>query len=851
LSNASHQLAFEAALVGWAVEAVDQEPPQSMFAGEAWCASGPVCPRAMPCARMRSDGPSTVSTFSSSSDGHDPSHPRPRRPPMFGGCGSDPRPITCNTVVHPRSQGASARAGHSRFVRWLPRPHRVAGVQPRAASGIRVIVLMTVRTFDVPRQPTSAGCTPSRQRRRSFFPPVNEGRVLDTDTLHALARRDQWPKPLVIVESPAKAKTISKFLGSRVRRARLGRPTSPTCRGKGTGPSIVDNGFKPTYELTERGKTVIKDLRILMKDASELYLATDEDRRGRSHQAWHLPRVPQAEDPREADGGSTEITKAAHRARRSPTPRGPRLRPGRCRRDSSHPRPSVRVTRSAPVLWRRVNRGLSAGRVAEAPRSASSSRRERETDRLRHRLATGTLELLTGTQPSFTRDARRPSTAAKVATGKDFGSTGTPEGPASSWSTRHMHGALTASPRRRPPSQLRSVEEKPYPQQPQGAVHDQHPAAGGRPEKLRLGAAQVMRVAPGSVRAWLHHLHAPTDKRRAQRRSAHCRGAARSERAYGQQFLSKAPAPVHDQDQERAGRPMRPIRSHHAAARAGSGLGRAQTRRELALYRMICNARSAFADGRRQPATTVSRCASLPRPAPSAGRAAQECEFAAERHHDHLRRLPPGVRRVHRRRRKPEEEKEALLPRAHRRSGRPPSPRSPRNGHATSPPARYTEAQHRQAPRRAGHRSTQHLGQHHPDGAGPRIRVGRKGPGAGADVDPRSPSSVCSRKHFDGLVDYAFHRARIEEDPGQDRAAASSRRTSGLDRFYFGDESDVALPGLKRLVTENLDEIGRPRRSTPFRSGSTRTGVEIVAKPGKYGPYVKRGDDTAQRFPRT
>ena len=58
----------------------------------------------------------------------------------------------------------------------------------------------------------------------------------------------------------------------------------------------VDNGFKPTYELTERGKQVVKDLRALMKDASELYLATDEDREGEAI-SWHLleylkPKVP-------------------------------------------------------------------------------------------------------------------------------------------------------------------------------------------------------------------------------------------------------------------------------------------------------------------------------------------------------------------------------------------------------------------------------------------------------------------------------------------------------------------------------------------------------------------------------
>ena len=83
-------------------------------------------------------------------------------------------------------------------------------------------------------------------------------------------------KPLVIVESPAKAKTISKFLGDAFDvRASVGHVADLPSKGLQID---VDNGFKPTYELTVRGKDVVKDLRAAMKNASELYLATDEDR---------------------------------------------------------------------------------------------------------------------------------------------------------------------------------------------------------------------------------------------------------------------------------------------------------------------------------------------------------------------------------------------------------------------------------------------------------------------------------------------------------------------------------------------------------------------------------------------
>ena len=102
------------------------------------------------------------------------------------------------------------------------------------------------------------------------------------------------PKPLVVVESPAKAKTISKFLGGAFDvRASIGHVADLPSKGLNID---VDNGFKPTYELTDRGKQVVKDLRAALKDASELYLATDEDREGEAI-SWHLlevlkPKVP-------------------------------------------------------------------------------------------------------------------------------------------------------------------------------------------------------------------------------------------------------------------------------------------------------------------------------------------------------------------------------------------------------------------------------------------------------------------------------------------------------------------------------------------------------------------------------
>ena len=86
------------------------------------------------------------------------------------------------------------------------------------------------------------------------------------------------PNALVIVESPAKAKTISKFLGDGFDvRASVGHIADLPSKGLSVD---VENSFKPNYELTERGEQIIKELKVLLKGADELYLATDEDREG-------------------------------------------------------------------------------------------------------------------------------------------------------------------------------------------------------------------------------------------------------------------------------------------------------------------------------------------------------------------------------------------------------------------------------------------------------------------------------------------------------------------------------------------------------------------------------------------
>src|SRR5436190_17572499 len=216
-------------------------------------------------------------------------------------------------------------------------------------------------------------------------------------------------RPLVVVESPAKAKTISKFLGGAFDvRAAVGHVADLPSKGLSID---VDNGFKPTYELTERGKQVIKDLRGLMKDATELYLATDEDREGEAI-SWHLPEYLKPKVPVKRMVFH-EITKSAiDHAVNNP-------------RSIDYGLVDAAETRRildrlygyevSPVLWRRVNRGLSAGRV-QSPAIRLIVERERERIAFVS-AAYWDIDLLSATAPSFTADLVAVD-GTRVATGK-------------------------------------------------------------------------------------------------------------------------------------------------------------------------------------------------------------------------------------------------------------------------------------------------------------------------------------------------------------------------------------------------------------------------------------------------
>jgi DNA topoisomerase I len=625
-------------------------------------------------------------------------------------------------------------------------------------------------------------------------------------------------KPLVIVESPAKAKTLSKFLGSGYDvRASVGHVADLPSKGLSID---VDNGFKPTYELTERGKQVVKELKSLVKDASELYLATDEDREGEAI-SWHLleylkPKVPVKRMV------FHEITKSAidHAVA---NPRG--IDYGLV--DAAETRrllDRLYGYEVSPVLWRRVNRGLSAGRV-QSPSVRLIVERERE--RIAFVCADyWDIDLLTATSPAFTATLVTLDDA-KVATGKDFTSGGAPKKNVvlvDEARARMLAAALADA-----PFTVRSVDEKPYRSTPKAPfMTSTLQQEGGR--KLRLSSSQVMRLAQGLYeRGYITYMR--TDNVVLSQEAL---DAVRAEvrRAYGDKFLSPGPKQYstkvkNAQEAHEAIRPTTPLRSPDSLAAELNG-------QELSLYRMVWQRTlaSQMADA---AGTTVSVRLGATASTTSGN---TDCTFAASG----TTITFPGYRQVYVESVDEAEadaaEKEALLPVLTVGQAVPIASLTP-NGHTTSPPARYTEASlvKRLEELEIGRPSTwASIIQTIQD----RGYVWKKGQ---ALVPTWTAFAVIGlmEQHFDNLVDYDF-TARIEED--LDAISRSERQKQDwLKDFYFGDDTDD-MPGLKRLVAENLDEIDAAKINT-FPIGLDPDGNEIVVKPGKYGPYVKRGDDTA------
>jgi len=165
-------------------------------------------------------------------------------------------------------------------------------------------------------------------------------------------------KNLVIVESPAKAKTIEGYLGKDFKvTSSMGHIRD---LAKGNGAIDVENNFEPTYEVSPEKKDVIKKLKELSKEAEMVYLASDEDREGEAI-SWHLKEVLNLNDKKTRRIVFTEITKNAI-LNAIQNPRGIDI-------DLVNAQQARRLLdrlvgfELSPILWKKIGTGLSAGRV--------------------------------------------------------------------------------------------------------------------------------------------------------------------------------------------------------------------------------------------------------------------------------------------------------------------------------------------------------------------------------------------------------------------------------------------------------------------------------------------------------
>ena len=661
-------------------------------------------------------------------------------------------------------------------------------------------------------------------------------------------------RTLVIVESPAKARTIAGYLGAgytveaSVGHIRdLPQPSElPAEMKKGPFGKFavdVDNGFTPYYVVDADKRKKVAELRRALKNADELLLATDEDREGEAI-AWHLleelkPTVPVKRMV------FHEITREAiQRALASPRELDERLVDAQETRRILDRLYGYEVS---PVLWRKVRQGLSAGRVQSV---ATRMVVERERERMAFRAADywdvrGTFRQEEPTDGAGAFAARLVQLAGqRVATGRDFDDQGRLRATAAG--IRHLDEATAracAAALADAPFRVLDVETKPYTRKPAAPFTTstlQQEAA----RKLRMASRQTMRVAQALYEnGYITYMRTDSPALGAQAIDAARRQAAD---LYGPEYVPASPRVYTSTSKgaQEAHEAIRPAGDHF---RTPAQVARELSGGQFRLYELIwkrtvasqmADARGSTASVRLGASASVAGLGDGPTEAvfAAAGTVITFRGFLAayEEGHDLERYAEEagGAGREEREARLPQMSVgEALLALA-----------LAADGHRTSPPPRYTEASLVKALEERG------IGR--PSTYASTISVIQDR----GYVTNRGQALVSSwlafavtrllEENFDRLVDYDF-TAAMEED--LDAIAAGEKdRVTWLTRFYFGDGSGGSGgEGLRDLV-EGHGEIDAREVNT------VEIGDGITLRVGRYGPYLEdanapTGQDGAPR----
>ncbi len=625
------------------------------------------------------------------------------------------------------------------------------------------------------------------------------------------------PKPLVIVESPAKARTISGFLGDGyVVMASIGHirdlPKS--------GLSIdVDDHFRPDYIVPPEKKKVVADLKRALGDASELILATDEDREGEAI-AWHVrevlnPRVPVKRmvfheitrsaieealaHPRELD---TKLVEAQEGRRVLDRLVGYEL---------------------SPVLWRKVMPRLSAGRVQSV---ATRLVVDRERARMAFRSGewfdvagrfdadavefAATMVSLAGRRLAVGRDFD-PATGALRATAGETVLLDRPRAEA-------LATALADA-----PFGVSSVESKPFTERPRPpfTTSTLQQEAG---RKLGYTSARTMSVAQ---RLYEHGYitYMRTDSTHLSE-TAVTASRERITELYGQEYLGPP-------NRRFGGKVKNAQEAHEAIRPAGDRIRTPDEVRaelndndQLRLYELVWvrTIASQMADARanrvtvRLAATTAGEEAVFQASGKTyefLGFRRAYVEGADEPAEDDEERRLPSV-----------SENDTVVCRSLEAAG-----------HVTQPPARFTEAslvkelEERGIGRPSTYASVIQTIQD-------RGYVWKKGTALVPSWTAFAVAQLLER-YFADLVDYDF-TATMEEALDV-IARGEGEAEKWLHTFYFGN----GRAGLRELVdTESLARID-PREVNSVLLGSMGEDDDVVVRVGRYGPYLQRGEQRA------
>jgi len=636
------------------------------------------------------------------------------------------------------------------------------------------------------------------------------------------------PKPLIIVESPAKARTISKFLGSDWVVAEIPKKYKGE---KWARLGIdVDNDFAPLYVIPADKKKQVATLKKKLKNASELYLATDEDREGEAI-AWHLIEVLKPDIPVKRLVFHEITGSAIGNALAEPREIDERMVDAQETRRILDRLVGYEVS---PVLWKKLRPKLSAGRVQSVATRLIVAREEARMGFVESAFC-GVEATLKGDESERSFIARLAELdGRKIAVGKDFdqetGELKTKALVLDSGSAKALAAELTDA-----PFEVTDVAEKPFTNRPYPPfMTSTLQQEAGR--KLRFNARRTMRIAQSLYEnGYITYMR--TDSLTL---SGEALGAARRqvEDLYGAEYLPDQPR-VYRSKSKSAQEAHEAIRPAGGRFRTPGELKSKLDGDQMKLYELIWKRALA---SQMKDAKGVRTQVRIEAPTEDQGTATfttsgKVITFAGFYRAYVASSDDPTVEQA---------DKEKILPKLSQGQRLAVEGLEP-TSHTTQPPARYTEASlvKELEARGIGRPSTYaSIIQTIQD----RGYVWHKGQALVPTFTAFAVIRLLERNLPD-LVDYDF-TARMEDELDA-IARGEVEAVPWLNDFYFGiSDADNGRRQIMRMGLHALVATGEaiePREASRITIGQTPEGERVAVRVGRYGPYIQIGELSLER----